>query len=159
MGAFASVTLPLVIGLAPGASAVAQQVVADFPGTRNVALDATGTSITFELHFPGNLSALVSRLANNRIGVGTTATISVPTLSLAPELLASADAVHERLNEGAEVWDPEFTRGSYVSSASLIDGHVVATILPNTEAVHQVYDSMLVLGLTAVGPTPAAGVH
>jgi hypothetical protein len=149
MGAFASVTLPLAAGLVKGAAEIAQDVVACFPGTRNVVLDAAGTTLTFDLHFPGNLSALVTRLANSRIGVGARATVSVPTMSLAPELLTSPEHVTERLNEGAEVWDPEFPRGSYVSDAKLVDGRVHASIVPSTEGMHQLYDSMFVLGLTA----------
>jgi hypothetical protein len=165
MGAYATVTLPLVSALPKGLDLIAQDVVATFPGTRSVAIDAAGTTLTFELHFPGNLSALVMRLANSRIGVGARATVSVPAHNLAPELIAAAADVTERLNEGSEVWDPQFTRAAYVTDASFVDGRVHASIVPKTEAMHQLYDSMFVLGLTASdgalepSPAPAGGAH
>jgi len=155
MGTFATVTMQI-SGSIP---AIAQDVVAVFPGTRKVDVDPAGTSVTFELHFPGRLSALVDRLNNRRIVVGPVATVSIPVTSLVPALLTSPEHVNERLSGGSEVWDPEFPRGSYVSEAKLVGDHVEATIVPSTDAMHQLYDAMYTLGLVALEAGQPLGVH
>jgi hypothetical protein len=147
MGSFAAVIMQLEPPLKAGAAPIAQDIVASFPGTRNTVLDEAKSVVTFELHFPGNLSGLVRRLADRKIGVADSVTVSVPVASLVPELVASQAAADERLLEGSEVWDPEFTRGSYVLAARLAQGRVEATIVPSTEAMHQIYDGMLALAL------------
>ncbi len=153
MGTFASVTLPY--SARAGSGSIVSGVVAGYPGTRTVTLAPTGDSVTFELHFPGNLDGLVARLATFRIAVGALATISIPVEVLAPEHLTDPSEVAERLNNGPAVWDPEFTPGSYVTSARFTGTAVEASILPCTNAVHELYDSMMHLGLTARGVAPA----
>jgi hypothetical protein len=159
MGTFAAVIMQLG-QLRPGASQIAKDIVATFPGTRNTELDEAKGLVTFELHFPGNLSGLVRRLADRKISVADSVTVSVPVESLAPDLISSAAAADERLLEGSEVWDPEFTRGTYVKSARLAAGRVEATIVPSTEAMHQIYDGMLALALVGShAGQPAAGAR
>jgi len=158
MGAFALVSMPLVLSTRPGKSAVAMDVVAAFPGTRKVELSPSGEAVIFELHFPGNLSGLVRRLRDNAILVGERAQVSIPVKSLVPELIASETDTAERLNEGAEVWDAQFTRGHYVSGARLWEGRVEASIVTSTEAMHHVYDSMMTLGLVASDGPQLSGV-
>jgi hypothetical protein len=150
MGAFATVTMPVDLTHRHNAAEAAQAIVAGFPGTRNVALDETAGALVFDLHFPGNLSGLVRRLLDGLIPVGAQATVSLPVRSLVPELVAGDPAaVGARVVEGAEVWDVAFARGHYVEAARLDAGRVVATIVPESNAMHQIYDSLLTLGLVA----------
>jgi len=149
MGGFAAVIMPLAPGNWTGAAALAHDIVASYPGTRNTALDAASGVLTFELHFPGNLSGIVRRLADRRIAIADTVQVSIAVASLVPEPVASPGASDERLLHGAEVWDPEFARGAYVKSAHVAGGRVEATIEPSSEAMHQLYDSMLTLAIVA----------
>jgi hypothetical protein len=140
-----------------GAAAIAYTLVDQFPGTRNTALDDAASLVRFELHFPGNLSGLVRKLADNAIAVGESATVTLPVQSLAPELIAAgAGVVGERLEEGTEVWDVAFDRGHYVLDASMAGDHIEATIVPSTLAMHQIYDGLLSLGLVASDPVAVA---
>ena len=149
--------MPLDLTKARDAAAIAHTLVDRFPGTRNTTLDESGAVVTFDLHFPGNLSGLVKQLASNMIPVGERATVSVPVRSLAPELLAGGPgSVAERLEHGTEVWDVAFDRGHYVLDAQLDGDHVDATIVPSTLAMHQIYDALLSLGLVASDPEPVA---
>ncbi len=158
MGVFAAVSLPLAPVPRAGAYDIARDIVASYPGTRNVALDDATGVVTFELHFPGNLSGLVERLSNRYIAVGERAGISVPVTSLAPERVLSEAAAAQRVVDGPDVWDAQFPRGSYVLSARLSPGRIEASIEPRTEAMHQIYDSLLSLGLVGQEPgTPLNG--
>jgi hypothetical protein len=160
MGSFAAVIMQLEPPLKAGVAPVARDIVASYAGTRNTVLDETTSVVTFELHFPGNLSGLVRRLAERKIGVADSVTVSVPVASLVPALVTSTTSADERLLEGPEVWDPEFTRGSYVLSARLAQGRVEATIVPSTEAMHQIYDGMLALALVGSDAgTPLTGAR
>jgi hypothetical protein len=160
MGGFAAVIMPLGSGNWTGSAELARDIVATFPGTRNTALDAASGVLTFELHFPGNLSGIVRRLADRRIAIADTVKVSIAVASLVSEPVASPEAVDERLLHGAEVWDPEFARGSYVVSAHLAGGRVEATIQPSSEAMHQLYDSMLTLAIVASDmPQATAGAR
>jgi hypothetical protein len=147
MGVFAAVSLPLAPARRAGAYDIARDIVQTYPGTRNVALDDASGVVTFELHFPGNLSGLVQRLGNRSIAVGDRAGVSVPVTSLVPERITSDIAAAQRVVDGPDVWDAQFPRGSYVLSARLTQGRVEASIEPRTEAMHQIYDSLLSLGL------------
>jgi hypothetical protein len=130
------------------AANVAQIAVANYPGTRGAAVDAAASTVTFDLHFPGNLSGLVRKLADNLIPVGETAEVSVPVESLVPELVTGGpDVVAERLLEGAHVWDVAFARGAWVRAARVEGGRVLATIVPQSNAMHQIYDALLSLGV------------
>jgi hypothetical protein len=148
MGAFATVQLPVDLTRCHDAAGVALGVVAGFPGTRNAALDAATSTVTFDLHFPGNLSALLARLRDNIIPTGDSAQVTVPIESLVPELLAGGpDAVAARVVEGAHVWDVAFARGPHVMAARMDGGRVSATIVPGSDAMHQIYDALLSLGV------------
>jgi hypothetical protein len=148
MGAFASLTIPVDLTRCHDAATVALGVVDGFPGTRNAALDAAASTVAFELHFPGNLSALVRRLRDNLIPVGDAAHVSVPVESLAPELIAAGpEIVAERVVEGAHVWDVAFARGKWISAAHFDGKSVVATIVPSSNAMHQIYDALLSLSV------------
>jgi hypothetical protein len=160
MGGFAAVIMPLGSGNWTGAAELARDIVATFPGTRNTALDAAAGVVTFELHFPGNLSGIVRRLADRRIAIADTVKVSIAVASLVAEPVASSAAADERLVHGAEVWDPEFARGAYVVSAHVAGGRIEATIHPSSEAMHQLYDSMLTLAIVASdAPQATAGVR
>jgi type III secretion system FlhB-like substrate exporter len=157
MGAFATVTMPVDLTHRHNAAEAAHTIVSAFPGTRGVSLDETAGTLTFELHFPGNMSGLVRRLHDGLIPVGAAATVSLPVQSLVPELIAGGPAeIAARIVEGAEVWDVAFARGHYVETARLDAGRVVATIVPHSNAMHQIYDSLLTLGLVANDPQLAA---
>jgi hypothetical protein len=72
----------------------------------------------------------------------------VPIESLAPELTAGGPAViADRLLEGAHVWDVAFPRGSHVTAARVEGDTVVATIVPDSNGMHQIYDALLSLGV------------
>jgi len=158
VGTFAVITMPVDLTKRRGAAAIAYTLVDSFPGTRNTALDDAASLVKFELHFPGNLTGLVRKLADNMIAVGETAKVTVPVRSLVPELIASGPGpVGERLEEGTEVWDVAFDRGHYVHEAALVGDHVEATIVPSTLSMHQIYDGLLSLGLVASDPVIAAG--
>jgi hypothetical protein len=148
MGAYATLTMPLDLTHRHDAPAAALSVIAGFPGTGAVALDAAASTVTFELHFPGNLSRLVRTLNDHGILVGEAAQVSVPVESLVPELIADGPAlVAERVVHGTHVWDVAFARGAYVSAAGLENGRVTATIVPHSNAMHQIYDALLSLGV------------
>ena len=153
MGAFATVTMPVDLTRRHNAAEAAQSIVAAFPGTRSVELDEAAGTVTFELHFPGNLTGLVRRLLDGLIPVGGEAQVSLPVQSLAPELIAGGpELVAARVVEGAHVWDVAFARGHYVGSARLDGGRLEASIVPHSNAMHQIYDSLLTLGLVANDP-------
>ncbi len=153
MGAFATVTMAVDLTRRHNAAEAVQSIVAGFPGTRSVALDETAGTVTFDLHFPGNLSGLVRRLFDGLIPVGEQARVSLPVQSLAPELIAGGpDIVAARVVEGAHVWDVAFARGMYVESARLDGGRLEASIVPHSNAMHQIYDSLLTLGLVVNDP-------
>lgn len=147
MGAFATVKMPVDLTRRHNAPEAVVSIVAGFPGTRAVALDAGAGSIAFDLHFPGNLSGLVRRLQDGLIPAGTWADISLPVRSLIEP--ASAEVVAARVVAGAEVWDVAFARGQYVEAAKLDADRLEARIVPHSNAMHQIYDALLTLGLVA----------
>jgi hypothetical protein len=149
--------MPLDLTRRHDASSVAVDVIAGFPGTGNVTLDAPASTVTFGLHFPGNLSSLVRTLNGQGILVGEAVQVSVPVESLVPELIADGPAlVAERVVHGTHVWDVAFARGAYVSAAGLENGRVTATIVPSSNAMHQIYDALLSLGVVVNDPELAA---
>ena len=147
MGAFATLKLPVDLTQCHDAARVALTVVDLYPGTRNTTLDPATSTVTFELHFPGNLTGLVRRLQSNTIPVGETAEVSMPIERLVPDRADAPDAVAHRVLEGGEVWDVAFARGKYVHAAHLVGDRLEATIVPHTNALHQIYDSLLSLAL------------
>ena len=153
MGAFAVLAISVDLTKRSNAAALAYELVDSFPGTQNTNVDVATSAVTFELHFPGNLSALVRRLRNGLIPVGEVATVSLPVTSLAPDLIAAGpEIVGERVVHGAEVWDVAFDRGHYVSDARLNGTRLEATIVPSSDAMHQIYDALLTLGMVAHDP-------
>jgi hypothetical protein len=160
MGAFATVTLPVDLAHRHNAAEAALSIVAAFPGTRNAALHEAAGTVVFDLHFPGNLTRLVRRLHDGLIPVGERATVSLPIESLVPELIAGGPhTVAERVVEGAEVWDVAFARGHWVESARLEGARLEAAIVPHSNAMHQIYDALLTLGLVANNlPVATAGL-
>jgi hypothetical protein len=131
------------------AAEAALSIVSAFPGTRNAALDETAGTIVFDLHFPGNLTRLVRRLHDGLIPVGERAAVSLPVESLVPEIAGGPAAAAARVVEGAEVWDVAFARGQWVESARLDGARLEAAIVPHSNAMHQIYDALLSLGLVA----------
>jgi len=150
MGSFALVSMPLDLS-AHDAARTAREIVEEFPGTQHVVLDAAAGSVTFEIQFPGNLSALVARLKASEIPVGESAHVKLPVVSLAPKTLEDADYVRRTLEEGPEIWDVSFLRGRYVLDAHLDGDSVEASILPSSNSMHQLYDALLKLGIVADG--------
>jgi hypothetical protein len=160
MAAFATVRMPLDLTRCQDAAGVALSVVTNYPGTRHASLDETSSTVSFELIFPGNVSGLVRRLSNSLIPVGERADVTLDVRSLAPDLTAGGPGmVAERLREGAEVWDVAFERGHWVHDARLNGGQVEASIVPTSNAMHQIYDALLSLGLVAKDAVPASASH
>jgi hypothetical protein len=156
MSTFATFRLPVDLTRRAGAAAVAVNIVDTFPGTRNVALDEG--IVIFEMMFPGALSALVQRLHDALIPVAVRAEVSLPVNRLVPELLPpDAAAFSHRLTDGPEVWDPQFRRGKYVLAGRLDGDFVIATIETSTHAMHELYDTLLSIGLVVADP--AAVLH
>ena len=154
MGAYATIRMPLDLSQR-NAAAIAQRVVDDFPGTRNVTLDGASSTVAFDIQFPGNLTALADRLRSSKVPVGETASVSVPFRSCAAEPLDPAEVVH-RLTEGPEVWDVQFSRGRYVLDARVNGGRLEASIVPSTNSMHELYDALLSLGAVVGEGPPAA---
>jgi hypothetical protein len=154
MGAYATIRLPVDLTQREAAASVAQRVVDEFPGTRNVTVDAAG-AVTFDLLFPGNLSALASRLRSAYVPPGDSASVSIAFRQYAVEPV-DPSVVLERVTEGVEVWDPEFPRGRYVTFARVRDGRVEASVEPSTNSMHELYDSLLSLGALVDEAPPAA---
>jgi hypothetical protein len=158
MGSFALVSMQVDLTRRGAAAKIVQEVVEDFPGTRNVTLDSAAGAVSFEIQFPGNLTALTERLRINLIPVGERASVSLPIRALVPELLDDAEHVRRTLVEGPEIWDVEFLRGHYVYDASMQGDAVVASIVPSSQSMHQLYDALLKLGVVADGEAvPARG--
>jgi hypothetical protein len=152
MNIYATFRLPLDLTRRTGAAAIAENIVATFPGTRSVALDANGT-VTFEMMFPGALSALMQRLDDALIPGASRADVSLPVNRLVPERLPADGAAFTRaLVAGPEVWDPAFKKGKYVLDGRLDGDTVVATVLTSTQAMHELYDTLLALGLVVADP-------
>lgn len=150
MGAFAAVRMPLDLSKRSAASSIALDIVETFPGTRNVSLDSGSGTVSFEIQFPGNLSELVSRLRARSIPIGERAQVSVPVRNLAPEILgADPDLLRRRLEEGPEVWDVQFERGQYVFDGRASGDRIEASIVPSSSSMHELYDSLLTLGIVA----------
>ena len=159
MGAFATVKMPVDLTRRHNAAEAALSIVATFPGTRNVALDEAAGTVTFDLHFPGNMNRLVRRLHDGLVPVGERAAVSLPIESLVTEPIAGGPAaVAARVVEGAEVWDVAFARGHWVESARLDGDRLEAAIVPHSNAMHQIYDALLNLGLV-VNDLPVAGAR
>lgn len=159
MSAFANVKIGLDLSRRRGAAFNALRTVEEFAGTRNVALDTTASTISFDILFPGNLSALVRRLNANLIPVAPRAEFSatVRPRSLAGEV--DPAEIARRLEEGTEVWDVQFARGRYVFDARVDAGRVAASIVPSTSSMHEIYDAFLSLDLIALdvpSPPPSA---
>jgi hypothetical protein len=146
LGAFALVNMQVDLSRCNGAANVAQEVVETFAGTRNAAVDAGAQSVSFEIQFPGNLSALVARLRSNSIPVGDHADVTLPIRRLVPTS-GDEEFVRRTLAEGPEIWDVQFERGHYVSDARLDGDRVIASVVPSTNSMHQLYDSLLKLGI------------
>ena len=150
MAAFAMLQLPLDLSKRSAAAAVAASVVATYPGTRNVELDSGTSRIRFEMQFPGNLSGLVRSLRAAYIYVGERAAVMVHVRNIVPEIMQKeSDVVHHRLLEGPEVLDPEIKEGKYVLEARVDGDWVEAAIVPSSNSMHELYDSLLTLGLVA----------
>jgi hypothetical protein len=149
MSAYAAVRLTLDLSRRRGAAFYARAIVDAFAGTRNAVVDPAGGELTFDLIFPGNLSALVRQLDGGLIPVGGRASVSLPVRALTTVALADPAAVDRRLCEGAPVWDAQFARGPYVFGARLNERRVEASIVPGNGAMHQLYDALLSLGLMA----------
>ncbi len=157
MAAFASLKIPVDLTRCDGAAGVALAVVANYPGTRNARVDEASSSVSFELIFPGNVSGLVRRLNAGNVPVGARADVALPVRRLAPELTAGGGAVvAERLMHGAEVWDVAFDRGRFVHEARMNGETIEASIDPSSNAMHQIYDALLTLGLVAHAPHAVA---
>ena len=150
MGAFAIVHLPLDLSRRSAGASVALDVVETFPGTRNATLNAGSGTVSFEMQFPGNLSALVARLQSSLIPVGARADVSVPVLNLVPDIIGSDPALlQRRLEDGPEVWDVQFEPSAYVSAPRLNGDRIEASIVPSSSSMHELYDALLTLGLVA----------
>jgi hypothetical protein len=152
---FVAVSLQVDLSRRSGAAAMALECIECFPGTRNASLTENGTAM-FEMIFPGNLSALVSRLAWNLVPAHGEARVRLPVHAVDPATLDDRERVAKAMEEGPEIWDVQFTRGHYVHQAT-VEGHVVeATIAPSTNSMHHLYDSLLRLGIFAGAEVPAA---
>ena len=157
MAAFASLKIPVDLTRRDGAAGVALSVVENYPGTRHAAVDEASSSVSFELIFPGNVSGLVRRLGDNQVPAGERADVKLPVRSLAPDLIAGGGTVvSERLRHGAEVWDVSFDRGKWVLDARMNGETIEASIVPSSNAMHQIYDALLTLGLVAHAPHAVA---
>ncbi len=154
--AFATLKLPVDLTRCHNAASIARSIVEDYPGTRHVALDETASVVSFDLLFPGNVSGLVRRLASNLIPVGDAVSVSLPLRILAPERMGDAAAVGEHVVEGAEIWDVAFPRGEWVLAAELVGDRLEASIVPDSHGMHQIYDSLLTVGVVAKSTTAAA---
>jgi len=159
MSVFAALKIPVDLTRRRGAALKALEILQSFPGARNLAVDGAAQTLSLELHFPGNLTALVDDLLGSLIPVGAKVEVTVP-LATPP---ADAAALEERLLEGNEVWDVAFPRDRYVYEAHVSPSGVTATIVPSTGAMHEIYDVLLGFNLLSHGgsivPAKLVGPH
>ena len=94
---------------------------------------------------------IVARLRSNLIPTGDSAKVSLPVRRLVSEPSEDAERVKQTLEEGPEIWDVEFRRGHYVLDASMSGDVLEATVVPSSNSMHQIYDSLLHLGIVADG--------
>lgn len=155
MGSFALVSIPVDLSRRKAAAEVALDVVATFPGTRNATIDDAGV-LSFEMQFPGNLSALVVRLQSCLVPVGSQATLSMPVRRIGPACDADSAYQSSVLEAGPEISDVQFPRGEYVLSATIKNDALEAAIVPSTRSMHHLYDALLRLRLLADSASSAA---
>lgn len=149
MGCYAHFSTNIDLSRRNAAGAVALEVLAAFPGTRNVTVADDGVA-TFEMQFPGNLSALNARLRSCHVPISGAVRVRIPVVAATAEAgSASSDHIARELMSGPEIWDVQFVRGAYVVDASAGDGYVEASVIPSNNAMHQLYDSLLHLRLFA----------
>ncbi len=144
MAASASLTIPVMLGT-PAQAYDARAIFERTPGLIVGNLDVAGSRATVHFEFPGNVDALMSRLASKRLTHGGLATIAIPVKNLSgrvidvPHLIASLNA------------------SPAVSGASYDGDTVSATIVAATNAVRYIYEEIVIAGLMPLDKPSVAG--
>lgn len=144
MAASASVTIPVTLA-GPAATMDARAIFERTPGLLGPTLDAAGTNASFQFEFPGNLDALVSRLAAKGLVRGRTATIAIPVANLTGRTI-DPTALIASLNASPAI-----------SNASFDGKTVSATIVAATNAARYLYEEIVIAGLVPLDKPTVAG--
>ncbi len=144
MAAAASLTIPISLAT-PAQTYDATRIFEATPGLSGLSLDIAGGTATIRLEFPGNLDALMRRLAGKRLATAQTVKIAVPVQNLSGRIIDPVRLL-QSLNAS-----PAIANAGY-------DGKIVtATIVAATNAVRYMYEEIIVAGLMPLDIPTVAG--
>ncbi len=144
MAASASLTIPVTLAT-PAQAYDAMRVFEATPGLLRHKLDAVGGKATVQFEFPGNVDALMRRLAGRRLATSQLATIVIPVQNLTGRVINPAQLLAS-LNASPAVSDASY------------DGKTVrATIVAATNAVRYMYEEIIIAGLMPLDVPTVAG--
>ena len=136
MGAFATLRIPLqASGRATGQ--LAADTVYRSAGTWAPSWDAQSSVLSLQIQFPGNITAMIGRLASKGFAIPPQIEISLPLRSIAaPDVVTDSAHFLQLLAADPKIFD-----------ARLEGDRVVAQIVPDTYAAHAIWDHCLEVGL------------
>jgi hypothetical protein len=138
MGAFAALTIPLDLSR-PGAGTLALAAAQSSAGSTGAAVDPAKNELHLKLQIPGNLTALMSRLASAGFAIPKKIKVSVPVRSLGiPNHVPDVPQMLHALNTG-----------SAVSDATISGDQLIAMTGPSSKGLYQIFNALLHSGLIA----------
>ncbi len=144
MAAAASLTIPVSLAT-PAQTYDATRIFEATAGLTALSLDVAGGTATVHFEFPGNIDALMRRLASRRLTNAQLIAISVPVQNLTGRIIDPAKLL-QSLNAS-----PAITSARY-------DGTTVsATIVAATNAVRYMYEEIVIAGLIPLDIPTVAG--
>ncbi len=154
MGAWITISMSVDLTSRPGSARELAELVESTAGTVDVVANATTNTLSFRMQYPGNLTAIMKRMAAIGLTLPATADIILPVRSLAiPELRTDAAHVAAILN-GGPTTIPRMDTGPLVNGegimdARFVDGNLHATIVPTSMTLQTIWDVLCENGLTA----------
>jgi len=144
MSASASLTIPVRL-TTPAQKYDATRAFEATAGLKGLSLDVARGMATIQLEFPGNIDALMRRLAGKRLTHAATISIAVPVQNLSGRIIDPTNLLHA-LNAS-----PAITNARY-------DGKTVtATIVAATNSVRYMYEEIIIAGLMPLDTPTVAG--
>lgn len=138
MGAFAALTIPLDLSR-PGAGTLALAAAQSSAGSIDHAVDPGKNELHLKLQIPGNVTALMSRLASAGFIIPKKIGVSVPVKSLGiPNHTPNVPHMLEDLNASGAV-----------SGAVMSGDTLTATTGPSSKGLYQIFNALLHAGLIA----------
>ena len=144
MAASASLTIPVSLKTPEQQHDIARLLAAT-AGLKNPALDAVAGTATVEFEFPGNIDALMGRLASKRLSTAKTLKIAIPVANLSGKIV-DPTALLGALNASPAV-----------SNAGYDGKTVTATIVAATNAARYMYEEIIIAGLMPLDKPTVAG--